>query len=103
MNERYVAPEVATRRKCLYQTGDILRHADRPENPLEVFCACELPHRDWVVFVMDKRTLLGAFLYDDDDLLTLVRRPDKRAAAESASSNKKRAGSFGGTVRPKYG
>ena len=101
MNEQY--SDVPQRRKCRYEKGDILRHADRPDNPCEVLSTAELPHRDWVVFVMDKRTLLGAFLYDDDDRLTLVRRPDKREAVARAGANKNRPGSIGGQVRPKYG
>lgn len=100
MNESY--SDVPQRRKCNYEKGDILRHADRPDNPLEVFCACELPHRDWVLFVMDKRTLLGAFVYDDDAALTLVRRPDRCTVAASAGKARDGKG-CAGKVRPRYG
>ena len=94
-------PQTKTRKQCRFRVGDIVKVAARPENPCEVMVTeWSATAEEWVLFIIDKRTLKGDFVYDDgnDNTLTLVRRPepDKRRKGDCVQAET-------GARRPKNG
>lgn len=74
------------RKTCRFRVGDIVKVAARPENPCEVMVTeWYAIAEEWVLFIMDKRTLKGEFCYDNAALfeIELVRRPSKDVQPKS--------------------
>ena len=70
------------RKTCRFRVGDIVKVAARPDNPCEVMVTeWYATAEEWVLFIIDKRTLKGEFCYDNaaTSEIELVRRPSKDA------------------------
>ena len=93
-------PTIPTPRKtCRFRVGDIVKVAARPENPCEVMVTMWYAiAEEWVLFIMDKRTLKGEFVYDNAALfeIELVRRPGKDV---QPTRNKPSGNGTGGATR----
>lgn len=64
-----------------FRRGDIVSVAARPDNPCEVLVVYQLNEGDYVLYLLDKRTLKGEFIYDSSDQIKLARRPSEAQVA----------------------